>query len=636
MVVWRTMFAAAIAVGCGGAVAQERDAIADAYKWDLSEIYASDDVWEAERRQVETEIPKLASRKGTLGRSASALYEALALRDKLSERIARLSVYASMRFDIDTRVGKSQQMSQQARQTTTDFSSATSWMRPEILKLGAKKVHAFVAADARLAPYRQPLDDTLRFGPHTLDAQSEELLARTGRISDAGQAVFSIFTNAELPWPSVMLSNGQTVKIDQPGYELWRESSNRDDRIKVFRAFWTAYGQFTRTLGTTLNAQIQTHAFRQTSRKYSSSLEAALFRDNVPVKVYTQLIDDVHRALPTLHRYLKLRQRIIGVERLRYEDLYVPLVTERARMYAPEEAMAIVLRSVAPLGDEYSNALTQGLATRWTDWYPSTGKRSGAYSTMVYGLHPFQLQNFTGKYTEVSTLAHESGHSMHSYLAAKAQPYATWRYPIFIAEVASTLNENLLLHTMLAEASTDDERLFLLGSELEQLRTTLFRQVLFAEFELKIHEQVEKGVPLTGESLKRLYLELVRTYYGHDQGVCEVDELYANEWAYIPHFYFDFYVFQYATSIAASLSLAERIRAEAASGGDTRQRDDYLRMLKAGSSKYAYEMLKDAGVDLATSGPFDAAMREMNGVMDRIESILERRENARAVAPAGG
>src|SRR5947209_14007104 len=237
---------------------------------------------------------------------------------------------------------------------------------------------------------------------------------------------------------------------------------------------------------------------------------------------------------------------MLGVDRLRYEDLYAPIVNEAPRNFSVNDATALVLRAVTPLGDEYVTTLKGGLADRWTDWFPSEGKRYGAYSTMIYGLHPFQLQSFTGRYTEVSTLAHESGHSMHSYFAAKAQAYVTWRYPTFIAEVASTLNENLLVNAMLADATTDDERLFLLGSELEELRTTFFRQVLFAEFELRIHDMVEKGEPLTGDNLKALYLRLVRQYYGHDQGVCEVDDLYAAEWAYIPHFYFDFYVYQYA------------------------------------------------------------------------------------------
>jgi len=626
---WQTLVAAACALGASTTFADERAAVAEKYKWNLTEIYPTEKAWDEERQAIGYELTKVAARKGTAARSADDLYQTLALRDAVGRRIARLSVYASMLRDVDTRVGRAEQMTQQARQTSTDFAAAMSWLRPEILALGPDKVHAFVAADERLRPYAHPLDDWLRYGPHTLDPAREELLAQTGRIANAGQSTWSTFTNADLPWPTITLSDGQSVRLDAAAYEKWRESANRDDRTKVFRAFWTAYGQFARTLGSTLNAQIQAHAFRNTARHYKSSLEAALFADNIPVKVYTQLIDDVHRGLPTLHRYLKLRQRMLGVDRLRYEDLYAPIVSGEMRAFTPDDAMALVLRTVAPLGDAYVATLKGGFADRWTDWYPSEGKRSGAYSTMVYGLHPFQLQNFTGRYAEVSTLAHESGHSMHSDFAAKAQPYATWRYPTFIAEVASTLNESLLVKTMLADAKTDDERLFLLGNELESLRTTLFRQVLFAEFELRIHEMVEKGEPLTGDNLKTLYLKLVRQYYGHDE-VCDVDELYAAEWAFIPHFYFDFYVFQYATSVMASLALAEGIRAKAAATPvSTKRRDDYLQMLRAGGSRYAYDMLKDAGVDLATSAPFDAAMREMNDVIDRIEAILAKRQGAK-------
>ena len=633
---WIAALQMAIAIALSTPVtAQDRAAVDDSYKWNLGEIYASEDAWDKSRLAVLADIARFAATKEKRLRSARELVAALGLRDRIGERASRLAVYASMRRDLDTRDGRSQQMDQQARETIVAFRAAAAWIRPAILALGAAKVREFIKADPRLVPYRQPLEDTLRFASHTLDAQGERLLAQTALIADAGEAVWSVFTNADLPWPTVTLSDGREVVLDTSAYEKYRESVNRDDRMKVFRAFWTAYGQFTRTLGTALNAQIQSHAFQRTARKYESSLQAALFADNIPVGVYTQIVSDVHRQLPTLHRYLRLRQRMLGVEHLRYEDLYVPIVGAFERTFTPEEATTLVVRSVAPLGADYGAVLEAGLRARWTDWYPSTGKRAGAYSTMVYALHPFQLQNFTGKYAEVSTLAHESGHSMHSYLSARAQPYATARYPTFIAEVASTLNENLLVHAMLAEAKTDDERLFLLGSELELLRTTLFRQVLFAEFELRIHESVEKGEPLTGENLKGTYLDLLRTYYGHAAGVCDVDALYASEWAYVPHFYFDFYVFQYATSIAASMSLAERIRAEAQ--GEPRatpQRDRYLQMLRAGSSRYAYDMLKEAGVDLATPGPFDAAMREMNSIMDRIEAIVARRVPRAGLAPA--
>jgi oligoendopeptidase F len=400
------------------------------------------------------------------------------------------------------------------------------------------------------------------------------------------------------------------------------------DRDAVFAAFWSRYGEFTRTLATTLNAHVESHAFNKDVRKFGSSLEAALFDYNIPVSVYQRLIDDVHANLPTLHRYLQLRQKIMGLPSLGYEDLYAPIVERVQLGYTPEQAMALTLDAFAPLGQEYVDVLRKGYASRWVDFMPTTGKRTGAYSTSVYDAQPFQLLNFNGAWDDVSTLAHESGHSMHSYLAAKNQPYATANYSIFVAEVASTLNENLLFHHVLDQTKDDRTRLFLLASYLDTMRTTLFRQTLFAEFELRIHEAVERGEPLTGESLSKLYLELLRKYYGHDQGIVNVAEPYGAEWAYIPHFYSNFYVYQYATSLIGGMSLAESIIGKEAvkSGRAAQGREAYLRLLKAGSSKYPVDLLKDAGVDMTTSQPFEAAMREMNRIMDEIERIYARQK----------
>jgi oligoendopeptidase F len=368
-------------------------------------------------------------------------------------------------------------------------------------------------------------------------------------------------------------------------------------------------------------------------RHFGSAVEAALFQDNIPVAVYKQLLADVHRSLPTLHRYLALRKRMLGLDQLRYQDLYVPLVASVDMRFSPDQARAITLDALAPLGTAYTEALHKAFESRWTDYLPSTGKRSGAYSTGVYGVHPFQLLNFNGRYEDLTTLAHESGHSMHTFLSYGAQPYPTADYPMFVAEVASTFNENLLIHYMLDHAKDDDAtRLFLLGTLLDGLRTTLFRQTQFAEFELAFHEQAERGEPLTGENLSQLYLKIARDYSGHDKKVCQVDDLLAIEWAYVPHFYYDFYVYQYATSMVASTSLARAVREEAEAAGKTKagstgktpRRDAYLKMLSSGSSKYAIDLLKEAGVDMTTSAPFDAAIAEMNGTMDEMERVIAR------------
>jgi len=499
-------------------------------------------------------------------------------------------------------------------------------MRPEILALGKPTIDKYLAEQPKLGQYRMYFDDILRAAPHTLSSGEEKVFAQASVMAQAGGDVRSVFTSADLPWPEITLANGEKVRLDAAAYTKYRASPNKAERDAVFKAFFGSYGGFTRTLATTLNAHVQSHVVAKNVHKFDSSLDAALFDYNIPRTVYTQLLADVHSNLPTLHRYLRLRQKIMGLPQLGYEDLYAPIVQSVDLQYTPEQAQALTLESFAPLGSGYVETLRKGYAEHWVDFMPNTGKSPGAYSNTVYGVHPYQLLNFNGAWDDVSTLAHESGHSMHSYLASASQPYATAGYSTFVAEVASTLNENLLLHHMLDQTKDDATRLFLLSSYLDNMRTTLFRQVLFAEFELKIHEAVERGEPLTGEGLNKEYLALLRQYYGHDQGVVKVDEAYGAEWAYIPHFYRNFYVYQYATSMIGGMSLAEGIIGKDAvkSGRATKNRDAYITMLSSGSVKYPIDLLKDAGVDMTTSQPFNAAIREMNTIMDEIERIYAR------------
>lgn len=613
-----------LAGGCLPALASERDSIPDRLKWNLSDLYPSEDAWVAAKGEIQTALAGAGTLQGTLAGSPEALHRGLETIAGIRAKIERLSAYASMLHDLDQRVSRSQQMNQEAQKIQHDFAAAFAWFEPEILAAGADTVRRYATSFPQLAPYRHPLEDILRRAPHTLRPEAEKLVAQAGNMAGAGQSIRDIFVNADLPYPEVTLSGGEKVRLDAAAYTKYRQAPSSEDRRRVFEAFWKAYGGFTRTLGTALQSQVQAHVFNKEVRGFSSCVEAALFSDNIPVAVYTRLVDDVHKNLPTLHRYLKLRKRMMGLDKLGYEDLYAPIVPRFERTFTPDEAMALTSKAVALLGSDYRDNLEKGFQARWVDWAPTPGKRSGAYSNTVYGFHPFQLQNFTGLYDEVSTLAHESGHSMHSFLSDRAQPYATHAYPIFMAEVASTLNENLLFHSMLAEAKDDRTRLYLLGSYLDNLRTTLFRQTLFAEFELEIHTRVEQGEPLTGETLSQLYLELLRQYYGHDAGVCSVAESYGAEWGYIPHMYYNFYVYQYATSVIAAVSLADGIVAESAGPKPaTARRDAYLAMLSAGSSRYAFDLLKDAGVDMTTSAPFDAAMREMNRIMDKIEQVLD-------------
>jgi oligoendopeptidase F len=615
--------AAAVLAAAAPALAKERAEVPEKYTWNLTDLYPSNEAWQSARAAVEKAIPGLAAFQGRLGESPATLFEALEARMKVQLDLERLYVYSSMQSDQDKRVSKALEMNQQAQQLFVDYGGATAYMQPELLALGGVKVRGMIAADRRLETYRVYLEDILRGEPHTLTAPEERILAKTGDMAGIGGTLHDVFTNSDLPYPSVTLADGQTVRLDAQGYTKYRASTNRTDRMKVFQAFWSRYREFEQSLGSMLNAQVQAHVFTKEMRRFDSCMEAALFGPNVPPAVYTQLIRDVNANLATLHRYLRLRQRMMGVDTLRYEDLYAPITKRVELTYTPEQAMELTLAAVTPLGPEYVGGLKQGFDSRWVDWMPTTGKRSGAYSTGVYGVHPYQLQNFTGLYEEVSTLAHEAGHSMHTWLSYKNQPYVNSNYPTFVAEVASTCNEALLLDHMLKTTKDPETRLFLLGNRLDGLRTTLFRQTLFAEFELRIHEMAEKGEALSGESMSRVYLDLLRRYYGDAEGVCRIDPLYAIEWAYIPHFYYNFYVYSYSTSIVASSSLANGILAEQAGRKkSTRARDAYLAMLASGSSKYPIDLLKDAGVDMTTSAPFNSAMAEMNRVMDEMEKLL--------------
>ncbi|MFA6093333.1 MAG: oligoendopeptidase F [Elusimicrobiota bacterium] len=606
-----------------GIHAEERANVPEKYKWNTSDLYPSEEAWVQAKDDILARIPNIAKLQGTLGASADGFYSALSMVMDLDKDLSRLATYAGMRSDEDTRVSKTLEMKQSAEELAVKFSAATSFIRPEILALGSAKVLSFVNADARLAPYKVWLDDILRYEQHTLSAPEEKIAAQAGMLASAGENIRDIFSNADLPYPETTLSSGEKVRLDAQGYTKHRASQNREDRDKVFNAFFSKYKEFERTLGTTLNANVKAHLFNKEVHKFDSCLDAALFGSNVPTTVYKQLISDVRANLPTLHRYLQLRRRMMGLDALRYEDLYAPIVKKVELFYTPEQAQELTTKAVAPLGPQYVADLKTSFDKRWVDFLPTTGKRSGAYSTGVYGVHPYQLQNFTGLYDEVSTLAHESGHSMHTFLSDKNQPYVSHDYKIFVAEVASTLNENLLLRHMLTQTKDKDARLSLLGSHLDGLRTTLFRQTLFAEFELRIHELAEKGEQLTGEKMTALYLSLVKEYYGDAAGTCKVADLYGIEWAYIPHFYYNFYVYQYATSIVASSKIAADIRAEAAAKKpSTKSRDAYLRMLSSGSSKYPIDLLKDAGVDMTTSEPFKAAIQEMNDVMDEMEKLL--------------
>jgi oligoendopeptidase F len=588
----------------------------DANRWNLADIYRNQAAWEADAVLLNKQTTDFAACKGQLGASADTFKKCMDAQSEMVKRMNRLESFASQTHDEETVENGGIELVQRAGVLGNKLQQAIAFVRPELLALDQTKLDGFLAADPSLTIYRHPLDRIRRAAPHTLDSQGEELIAAFARTGSAASNIYSTLADADMPWPRLKLSDGKEVTIDQAAYTKYRALGRREDRKRVFSAFWKKWREYERTIGATFYEQLKRDAVDAKVRRYPDSLTDALDANKLPRAVYDTLIEQARANLPTLHRYFKLRGAMLGVDQMRYYDIYPPLVSSK-RKYGIETSVQHMLAAVAPLGADYVTAMTTGVRDRWMDVYPRPRKLSGAYMNgVVYDAHPFLLLNHNDDYESLSTLAHEWGHAMHSYLANRAQPFVTADYPIFAAEIASTTNEVLLLDHMLKQARSDDERLLYLGEALETLRGSFFRQAMFADFEQQVHARVDGGESLTGEALTSLYLSILRDYHGHAQGVVTIDDLYGIEWAYIPHFYGRFYVFQYATSITAGSAFAERILA-----GEPGAQERYLDVLKAGGSRYPYELVKEAGVDLATPAPYQALIARMNAIMDRIEAI---------------
>ncbi len=604
----------------------DRSKVQEKDKWDLTAIYPSDQAWRAAKEKLASDLPKMRQFQGTLSSSASRLADAMETQSNLNKELSRLFTYAGLISDQDTRVSTYQAMQQEMIQLGSALGTETAFIEPEILKMDNATIERFLTQEPRLHVFRHDLEDIARRRAHTLSNAEEKLLAASGVMASGPSSVYGIFADADFPYPSVTLSDGKTVKLDKAAFSLYRASPNREDRQKVMEAFFTALGKYRGTFGSMMNSNVQTSVFYAQARNYDNDLHATLDQPNIPVSVYSKLVDGVNHNLPTFQRYLKLRKRMMGRPDLHYYDLYAPLVSSVDATYSVDVAEKNILAALAPLGPEYAAGAKRAFTERWIDMYPTEGKTSGAYSNgSAYDVHPYMLLNYNRKYDDMSTLAHELGHTMHSYFSNKTQPYPLSSYPIFVAEVASTFNEALLIDYMLKQIKDDATRLSLLGNYLEGIKGTVFRQAQFAEFELRMHEMVEKGEPLTGDSLSKLYGEIVKKYYGHDQGVCIVDDYIAHEWAYIPHFYNSFYVFQYATSFTASSALSEKVLA-----GEPGATEHYLKFISAGKSKYPIDLLKDAGVDMTTDEPLELTVKKMNRVMDEMERLLDKKGTALA------
>ena len=615
---------ALLAAGAVGAQ-QATDTVDPRYRWDLSALYPSVESWNEAREEVLANLDDVDALRGTLGDSADSLYRALSTISAISKAASRVNTYASLNADEDLRATAAQERRQLAQIMVSRFSEATAWVQPELLSVGAEVINAYLREDERLDRFAYQLDNVLRNAPHTLGEEAEETLAYFTQTFSAPNGIYSIIANSDIPWPEIELSSGETVRVDSAGYSRWRGVANRADRKLVFDSFWNTWKDYRNSVGSVLNTHIQTQVALAKARNYDSVLQRELFQDNLPEAVYRTLVREVNSALPTLHRYFRLRARMLGVEQMRYYDIYPPLVS-LDKTFDLETSKDITLAAMSVLGDDWVDMQRKAMDERWMHVYPQRGKRSGAYMNPgAYDVHPFILLNHNDDYESLSTFAHEWGHAMHTLYAKQAQPYETANYAIFLAEIPSTSLELILQDYMTEHAESIDEKLYYLGFGLESMRGTFFRQTMFAEFELALYEAAERGEALSGEGITEIYGEILRRYHGHEDNVVLIDELYENEWMFVPHFYYNMYVFQYATSKTAGTALYTRIKEDPEDGVE-----NYKNLLRAGGSDYPYEILLRAGVDLADPEPYRAIVAKMNAVMDEMEALLDERERLQA------
>ncbi|MBX5444758.1 oligoendopeptidase F [Sphaerobacter sp.] len=591
-----------------------RDAVPESERWDLTHLFPSAEAWEAERQAVQAALPDIEAFRGTLGQSPQQLLAALSLADQIDERLERLFAYAMLERDEDTRNTAAIQRYEQVMALVVAAGRATAWIQPELLTLTDEQLRGFLDAEPGLEPFRRLIERTIRQRPHVRSAEVEEILAETAEMAQTASNVFTFFDNADIRFGTVIDSDGTPVELTKARYLRLLERRDRRVRRDAYEMLHAPYHAHRNTLGALLTASNQRDAFFARVRRYNSALEAALKPEDIPLEVYTNLIDTVHRYLPLLHRYVSLRKRVLGLDEVHMYDLYVPLVEMPERTFSYEEATETVVAAFAPLGERYVNAVREGLRSRWVDVHETVGKRSGGYNLGVYGVHPYVLLNWGGTLNDVFTLAHELGHAMHSYFSAANQPHPTSSYTIFVAEVASTFNERLLTAHLLERSTDPRERAYLVNDALESIRTTIFRQTMFAEFELLTHQVVEANEGLTPERLMTEYTRLATEYHGPDFAA---DEQLAVEWSRVPHFYRAFYVYQYATGLIAAMALASAVLS-----GDEEARDRYLTFLAAGSSKDSLDLLRDAGVDLTTAAPYEAAFATMAEYLDTLEAAL--------------
>lgn len=592
----------------------KRNEIAKEHTWNLESIFATDDEWRRDYEALSRQVPELAALEGKLSESGKALFEVLQTRDAVFEKLEKLFVYTSMRKDEDTTNSTYQGMYDQAMQLYVQTTTATSFIEPEILALSQEKQDQFIQDYPELHLYDHHLHDLSRNRPHIRSAEVEAILAAASEITEAPDAIFSMIDNADLQLPRITDAEGHEVELTKGNYLVYIRDTDRRVRKEAFEGLHNTFLKQRNTIAATLASQVKGGLFHTRQRNFGSTRERALFRNNIPVSVYDNLVATVTEHIPLLNRYMKLRKHRLQLDELHMYDLYVPIVEEIEDEISYAQARDTVIAALAPLGENYVNTLKSAFTKRWIDVYETPGKRGGAYSGGAYATQPFILLNFQNKRDSMYTLAHELGHSMHSFFTRNTQPFQYGDYTIFVAEVASTLNEGLLTEHLLKTTTDKAVRLAILNHSLESLRGTLFRQTMFAEFEQLIHQRVQEGQPLTADSLSAAYHDLNAKYYG---GETVIDELIDIEWARIPHFYYNFYVYQYATGISAASALVQQIIQE---GQPAVER--YLSFLRSGSSEYSIELLKKAGVDMTTPDPIRLALKLFDDHLTQMEQLI--------------
>ena len=593
---------------------ESREEIDSKYKWDLSSMFPSDEAFEAGLEELKAYCPKLLAFKGKISTSAQALLEFLQLEDQMTLLLYKIINYAERKSDEDTRVAKYQAYVANATSAYTQVGEATSWFAAELLAIPAESVEKFYAEVPALEFYRRKLNKILNQREHTLSAEEEALLARAEELAVQPTNIFSMFDDADLTFDDAVDSEGKTHKLTSGSFVPLLMDADRVLRESAFKQLYSRFGEFRNTSAAILTSQVKNLQFFSSSRKYASSLEAALAENEIPVEVYNNLIDAVHQNFPAFYKYVDLRKRVMGLDELHFWDVYTPLVDDVDMKFTYEEACDLIVKALAPMGEEYVNLVKKGLESRWVDVYETPGKRSGAYSAGGKGMNPVMLLNFQGGLDDVYTLIHEMGHSLHTYFSSHNQEITYSDYSIFVAEVASTCNEALLSHYLLEHETDPARHAYILNHFLEGFRGTIYRQCMFAEFERDISQMNADGVALNAEVLSERYGKLCAEYFG--PGI-ELDEEIKLEWSRIPHFYYNFYVYQYCIGFSAAIALSQRILSE----GEPAVKD-YIGYLSGGCSKTPIELLRGAGVDMATPNPVNAALKYFGELVDQLEQEL--------------